>query len=199
MSTKQNQKILRMVELAMLTALIVVLQLIGGFLKVGPVNLSFVLVPIVIGAILLGPSGGAFLGGVFGLVVTVMSATGMDPTGVVLWGINPFLTALICMLKGIMAGLCSGLVYKAMPKKGIFGTALAAVCAPIVNTGLFIAGVALFFNDTLYEWAGGSNMLEFIITGLCGLNFLIEFCINLVLAPAMTTIINVISAKKNKI
>ncbi len=188
-----------MVELAMLTALIVVLQLIGGFLKVGPVNLSFVLVPIVIGAILLGPSGGAFLGGVFGLVVTIMSATGMDPTGVVLWGINPLLTALICMLKGIMAGLCSGLVYKAMPKKGIFGTALAAVCAPIVNTGLFIAGVALFFNDTLYEWAGGSNMLEFIITGLCGLNFLIEFCINLVLAPAMTTIINVISAKKNKI
>ena len=43
-----------MVELAMLVALVVVLQLLGSFVKIGPLPMSFVLVPIVIGACLLG-------------------------------------------------------------------------------------------------------------------------------------------------
>ena len=54
--------------LAMLTALVVVLQVFGSYFTIGAVRLSFVLIPIVVGAIVLGPLGGAFLGFVFGTV-----------------------------------------------------------------------------------------------------------------------------------
>ena len=69
----QKQKTLRMVEMAMLIALVVVLQMLGSFIKIGPLPMSFVLVPIVIGACLLGTASGAVLGGVFGIVNGALS------------------------------------------------------------------------------------------------------------------------------
>lgn len=195
----RNEKILYMVELAMLVALVVVLQVLGGFIKFGPFSLSLVLVPIVIGSILLGAKGGAFLGCVFGTVVIIQCATGVDVGGAILWGINPFLTALICIVKGGMAGLVPGLVYKAINRDGALGvkhgiaSVAAAVCAPIVNTGLFLAGLSLFFNATLVEWAGGMNVALYIVTGLVGINFLIEFLVNAVVSPAIATTVKAVT------
>ena len=47
----------------MLAALVAVLQLLGQFIKFGPVSISLVLIPIVVGAALYGPTAGAVLGG----------------------------------------------------------------------------------------------------------------------------------------
>ena len=74
----RTQKILKMVELAMLVALVIVLQMLGSFIKIGPLPMSFVLVPIVIGACILGSSGGAFLGAVFGVITMIMGIAGID-------------------------------------------------------------------------------------------------------------------------
>ena len=89
-ANKRNQKILDMVEMAMLIALVVVLQLLGSFVKIGPLPMSFVLVPIVIGACLLGAKEGAFLGAVFGVITMVMGITGVDVFSFLLWEANPF-------------------------------------------------------------------------------------------------------------
>ena len=201
MRRNTNQKILQMVELAMLLALVVVLQIFGGFIKFGPFSLSLVLIPVVIGSVLLGAKGGAVLGAAFGLVVVVPCATGVDAGGFILWGVNPFFTALICLVKGIAAGFVPGLMYRAINRKSEFnlkhgiGAVIAAISAPVVNTGLFLIGLSVFFNGTLVEWAGGTNVMVYIITGLVGINFLIELCINLVVSPAISTIIKVINKR----
>ena len=206
MRQNQYQKILRLVEMAMLIALVVVLQVFGGFFKVGPFSLSFVLIPIVIGSIIFDAKGGAFLGAVFGFVVIIQCATGIDVGGNILWSINPLLTSLICLVKGAAAGFCPGIIYKAITKKNnsnaflAVAAVIASVSAPIANTGLFLLGLSTCFNSTLIEWAGGTNVMVYILTGLVGINFIIEFAINLIVSPAISTIINIVTKQifKNK-
>ena len=204
MRKNSNQRILQTVELAMLLALVVVLQMLGGFIKFGPFSLSLVLIPVVIGSVLLGAKGGAILGATFGAVVVIQCATGVDAGGFILWGINPLLTALICMVKGTAAGLVPGLIYKVINRKGEFnlmhgvGAVVAAISAPVVNTGLFLIGLSTCFNATLVEWAGGTDVLVYVITGLVGINFLIELCINIVVSPAISTIIKVVDKRLTK-
>ncbi|MBQ8331795.1 MAG: ECF transporter S component [Clostridia bacterium] len=191
--------ILQMVELAMLLALVIVLQMIGGMIKIGPFSPSLVLIPIVIGSIIIGAKGGAILGAAFGIVVIVQCALGMDAGGFILWGINPFLTALICLTKGICAGLVPGLIYRALTgkepsdKRIFLAAVVSSLSAPIVNTGLFLIGLSVFFTDTLYAWSGGTNVIIYIITGLVGLNFLVEFGINAIVSPAVSTVVKVVT------
>ena len=201
MRQTQNKRILNRAILAMLLALVVVFQVFAGFIKIGPFSPSLVLIPIVIAAILTGPTGGAVIGGAFGIVVIIQCITGVDAGGFILWEINPFLTALICMVKGVCAGLVPGFIYKAMvgkepSDKRIFASSVvAALSAPIINTGLFLIGLSVFFTDTLYAWSGDTNVMLYIITGLVGLNFLIEFGINIIVSPAVSTVVKVATKK----
>ena len=78
MKNSTTKKILKTVQLALLVALVFVLQMLGSFIKIGPLPMSFVLVPIVIGAFLLGWRAGAFLGFVFGAITMVMGIAGID-------------------------------------------------------------------------------------------------------------------------
>ena len=68
----------KLVTLAIFTALIIVLQLTANVAKIGPVSITLSLVPIVVGAALYGTGAGAYLGGVFGLVVLMCCISGMD-------------------------------------------------------------------------------------------------------------------------
>ncbi len=188
----RNKSVLKLTQISILAALIVVIQLMGAAIKLGPFNLSFVLIPIVVGSLLLGARAGGVLGGIFGLVVLIQCAMGLDPSGFVLWGINPFFTILICMVKGIAAGVVPALVAKLFKKQSYLSTTLAALCAPVVNTGLFCIGMLVLFNGTLVEWAGGTNALVFCITGLAGINFIIEFVINAVFSPAILRILDAV-------
>ena len=198
---KQNKRILDMAILAMLLALVVVLQYFGGFIKIGPFAPSLVLIPIVIGAIVVGPMGGATLGAAFGIVVIIQCLTGIDAGGFILWGINPFFTALICLVKGICAGFVPGYVYKLIAGDGssdaraAVGAIVAAIVAPIINTGLFLLGLSTLFTETLYAWSGDTDVMIYIFTGLIGINFLIEFAINIIVSPAISTVVRVITKK----
>lgn len=113
---------------------------------------------------------------------------------------NPFLCALVCIGKGMLSGLCAGLTYRCVAKHakslvGVYLAALlAAIVAPVVNSGVFCLGMLLFFQDTLRFWAAGSELFNYIIFGLTGVNFLIELGVNLVLSPAISTILK--SVKK---
>lgn len=191
MSSVNTEKTRRMAGLSILTALVIVLQFIAEYIVISGVPITLTLVPIVVGSALYGVRGGAWLGGVFGVVVCLMSIVGIDKTGAILWPMNPFATTLICVGKGLLAGLAAAAAYKLVSKKsGIGGVFAAAIVSPIVNTGLFIAGVLVFFRSTLEVWAGGANLVYFIIFGLCGINFLIEMALNLVLSSIIERIIN---------
>lgn len=192
MYTNSNSlgKTKKIVMLAIFTAIVIVLQLLGQFISFGSFSISLVLIPIVVGAAICGPGAGAFLGAVFGIVVTITCITGMDKGGFILFSANPFLTVLTCVLKGTLAGWLSGLVYAHMSKINNFAAVvLAAIVCPVVNTGIFCVALALLFHDILIEWAGGTSIVYYFIFSLVGVNFLLEMVVNVVLSPIAVRII----------
>ena len=192
-----TQKTLRLVQLALLAGLIVVLQWLGNMLTaVMPVQMSFVLIPIVIGGVMFGPGAGAILGAVFGVMTIYGVMTGGGLFGI-LFAENPWLIALICMLKSTAAGAVGGFIAKALQKnnKQFLGVLLAAAAVPVVNTGIFCAGMFLF-QAQLMEFFANPNAAYIIFILLAGTNFLVEFAINLVLAPAMERIVRAVRKAK---
>ena len=189
--TKQN-KTKRLAGIAIFSALIILLQLFATFVKFGTFSITLTLIPIVVGSAAYGMFTGAFLGGVFGIVVLIACIFGWDIGGNILWTAHPLLTALLCFVKGIAAGFLSGAVYNLIAKKNSdIGAVAAAVICPVVNTGIFCLGMILFYNDILTEWAGGTPLLSFIIFGLVGINFLVELGSNIILSPVVSRILKI--------
>ena len=187
---QQSQKI---AILAIFTAITVVLQFLSYFVKIGTFNLSLVLIPIVLAGVLYGPRYGAFLGAAFGIVTVIGCITAFDAGGNILYNASPLLTIAICMVKAIACGTAAGLVGKALYKVNpLFAVFVAAITAPVVNTGIFIVMALLFFKDILYTWAGGNNLLNFVIFGLIGVNFLIELGLNLIFSPSIFRVIKAV-------
>ena len=199
----QKQKTLRMVQLAMLVALVVVLQIISTLLPVlpGGVSITLTLVPVVIGGILLGKRGGFVLGLAFGLIVMINCATGLDKGAVVLWNESALSTAIICLTKGIAAGFVPACLYELVlgkaddvkPARKFVATLCAALSAPIVNTTLYLVGMWVFFNDL--ATSVGVNLIAYALVVFATANFAVEFIINIVLTPAIVRIVDVIKKR----
>ena len=175
-----------LVGLGLLTAIVVVLQAMAISIRFGVFAITLTLVPIIVGAALYGWKAGAWLGFVFGVVVLMTDA------GAFL-AVNVPGTIVTCILKGTLAGLCAGVVYRLISKKNrIAAVVTAGVVSPVVNTGIFLLGCVLFFMDTIKEWAAGAgfeNVGTYMVTAFVGLNFVVELAINLVLSSAIVAII----------
>ena len=191
---KSKTKTENMVMCAILTALVIVLQLMGSFIRLGPFSISLVLVPIVIGAAVCGRWAGGWLGLVFGIIVLFMDSAAF-------MAINPLGTIITVIVKGAAAGLLAGIIYSLLAKKNkmLAVIAAAAIC-PIVNTGIFLIGCKLFFMDAIIGWgqaAGFASAGQYIIYGLVGGNFIIELLINMILSPVIVRLINYRSSRAN--
>lgn len=196
MVKKEKMSTRTMVLGALLTAIVVVLQFAGASIRFGTFSVSLVLIPIVIGAITCGKTIGAWLGFVFGIVV--LASGDAAP----FWAVNTLGTITTVLAKGIACGFVSGLVYEIIFKLAgkSYGSAIAAaIVCPIVNTGVFLIGCVIFFMETVAEWGEGlgfgSNVGQYMIVGLVGVNFLFEMAVNIVFAPAIAHIIKVASRK----
>ena len=200
---KQKQQVLRLVQLALLTAVILVLQFTGVAIRLpipGATNISLVLIPVALGAMLLGPAAGAFLGFVFGLIVYISGGVmHLDFFTGFLFDHNPVITAGICLIKSSLAGFLAGWVYKLLSRKNILlAVFTAAAIVPVVNTGVFCLG-CLVILDTIkgvMSAAGiGGTAVHFIFIGCAGLNFVFELAVNLIFSPALERIIRTVSKK----
>ena len=192
-----NKNIKKMVGVALLMAMVVVMQFISGMIPpIGGFSISLVLIPIVIGASVYGISAGALLGATFGTVVYINCVTGADPGGAMVLQASPLLCFLVVMGKGILGGAAAGWVYNLLSKKNSYlAMFAAAVICPVFNTGTFIACMLLFFNDVLTQWAAGSELVGYILTGLVLANFVPELIINVVFSPASVRIKKIIDRK----
>lgn len=174
----------RLAFIALMTAITAVLQVLSGVIQFGPFSITLALTPIVVGAALYGWKAGAWLGLVFG-AVTLTNA------GLFL-AINAPGAIAVCLLKGALAGAAAGLIYKLLEKKNAYVAVIAAaIVCPLVNTGVFILGCLLFFMEAITAWADGGNAFAFIFVGLIGVNFFLEFGVNLVLSPVVFRIIQI--------
>lgn len=190
MATQNKQRIVKMTELAILTAIVFVLQALGIGLPLPflATPVSLVLIPIVLGATVIGPKSGAWLGFVFGLEVFIMCGVmGMDAFTTILTQEHPFITFMLCITKSTLAGFVSGLVYKALKKfNSWLAIFISAIIAPVVNTSVFILGCLLMYKTLESNFVQeGSTVFYFLIIGCAGLNFIIELLINVVFAPAL--------------
>ena len=126
----KNAKIKRMAAIALLMALVVVMQFISGLIPtVGGFSFSLVLIPIVLGAALYGPSAGAILGGTFSVIVYINCVTGVDASGAMVFQANPVLCFLVVMANGHLAGRAAGAWDKLLSEKNRY---IAMLCAAIV-------------------------------------------------------------------
>ena len=187
-TSESMSKTQKMTLLALLTAIVVVLQLLGSFIRFGGFSVSLVLVPIVLGAAILGVGAGAWLGLVFGVTVLVSG------DAAAFFSINALGTVVTVLGKGVLAGLAAGAVYRLLAEKSkLAATVAAAVVCPVVNTGIFFLGCVTFFLDAISEIAAGQgqNVFAFIIFVYIGGNFLFELLFNVVLAPVILRLVAV--------
>lgn len=171
------------------TAIVIVLQLLGAFIKFGPFSISLTLIPIVVGAALYGPWAGAWLGFVFSMVVLLSGDAGAFLV------VNVFGTIVTVIAKGTLAGWAAGVVFKALNETNMWLAAIcAAVICPVVNTGLFLVGCKLFFMETITGWGqamGFESVGKYMIYGLVGGNFVFELLTNIVLSPVIVRLIRI--------
>ena len=174
---------------AILTALVIVLQVLGSFVHLGMFSISLVLIPIVIGAATCGAGMGAWLGFAFGVAV-LLSGDAASFLAVDVLG-----TIVTVLVKGTACGFAAGLVYKLFEKFNRYAAVVvAAIVCPVVNTGIFLLGCRIFFFETVAEWGAGlgfANATAYMFLGLAGVNFLIEMAVNIVLAPVIVRLIKI--------
>ncbi len=195
MAQKSSVASRRVVQYALLTALAVVLQLTGFAIPGTTIQISLALVPLVIGAILFGPLMGTYLGFVLGLINFIISLTA-NPFMLAMFDAAPVLFIITCFGKTMAAGAVAGLISRALKKKnGFLGTCLASVSVPIVNTGIFVLMMFTFFSGDITAYFGSEtvgNVFSFIVLGMVGINFIVEFLINAVFCPAIDRVLKVV-------
>lgn len=168
----------KLVILALLAGILVLMAFTPlGYLKVGALSITLNMIPVAIGAIALGPTGGAILGMVFGFT-SFAQCFGADPFGTMLAGYSVFGTFVVCVVSRTLAGLLVGVIYKLLSGKVKPDYALYPVMGllgAMFNTLLFMSSLMAFFGRTteLTEMRGGMNLLAFMCA-FVGINAVFE-------------------------
>lgn len=158
----------RMVRMSVLVAIIFLLSFTPlGYLVIGPISATTIQMPVIIGALLMGPSAGAILGGFFGLsaVLKVITMPGADLFASTILAYNPFLYIAIAMVPRILMGWLSGLIgagFKRMKfnKSGIIGFGMTGFVGSMLNT--------VFYLGALWLLASGivANFYQIDVSGV---------------------------------
>ncbi len=202
MKTITNQRTLKMVQLALFTAIILLMAFTPlGYIKTPGLEITLLVVPVTVGAILLGPAGGAILGGIFGLT-SFAQCFGISAFGTILLSINPVGTFIVTVFSRILMGWLTAIIFMALRKgnvtKGI-SHAAASLIGPLLNTLFFMTTLMLFFYHTEYiqgiaNSLGTGNVFTFVLA-FVGVNGLIEAVVCFFLGTAVSKAIDVFSRK----
>ncbi|MDD3338915.1 MAG: ECF transporter S component [Lachnospiraceae bacterium] len=181
-----------LVQLALLVAIILLMAFTPiGYIKTLGLEITLIVVPVTVGAVILGPKGGAILGFVFGLT-SFIQCFGMSPFGSVLLGLNPFGCFMVCVPTRTLMGWLTGLIYKAFKGKKLktLPHFVANLAGPIMNTLFFMTMLILFFfqSDYIQGLAGGLNPFAFVIA-FVGINGLIEAAACFVAGTAISKVL----------
>lgn len=178
MKTRFNTK--QLVLLGLLTAILLVMAYTPfGYLNIGPLAITFNVIPVAIAAIALGPAGGAFAGAVFGMTsfLQCIGVGGTSMMGATLFAINPALAFIQRFVPRLLDGLLLGYIYRGMSKATNIHVAclVTGFCSAFLNTALFMSALVLLFGNTEYlqELIAGRNVLVFICT-FVGINAVCE-------------------------
>jgi len=182
MNRRKRYDVRVLTQLALLVAIEMVMKTIGlGSVPVGPLYMSFLTVPIAVGAIVLGPLAGMVLGGVFGFVSFLDAVKGASVMTSNLLAVSPVHTFVLCFGTRVLMGACVGLVYRVMAKlcrSSVVNCFVTSLCAPLLNTLFFMGYIVLAFYQTEYIQSlvsskGAANPLMFVVL-LVGVQGVVE-------------------------
>lgn len=185
-ATKSSYDLRTLTRLALLVAIELVMKAVGlGSVPVGPLYMSFLTLPIAVGAITMGPAAGALLGGVFGAVSFYDAVTGGSAMTGALFQVSPLNTFMLCVGTRVLMGLCVGLIFSALgrvDKSGTWSYIVSALCAPGLNTLFFMGYIVLAFYNCSYvqnlvATKGAANPFMFVVL-LVGVQGVAEFFIS---------------------
>ncbi len=192
-----SQKTRKLVILALFTAIIVLFSFTPlGYIPLGFMRATTIHIPVIIGAILMGPAAGAFLGGVFGLTSFINNTFNPIITSFVFTPVyslgdyqGNFWSLVICFVPRILVGLLAGLAFRWFEKHRVNRTVsytISGLLGSFVNTFLVMGGIYVFFGDS-YAAAKdvASDAIFGVIMGVVGVNGTIEAVIAAVLTTAL--------------
>lgn len=181
-TAKKKTDLKQMTLLALFIAIELAMKLMGlGSVPVGPLNMSFLTVPVAVGAILLGPVAGLIMGAVFGLSSLYDAVSGGSVMTGIFFQASPVHTVILCVGTRMLMGLCAGLIFRAIrrvDKTRTIGYFAASLAAPLLNTLFFMGYIVAVFYRTEYiqglvEKLGAANPLMFVVL-LVGVQGLVE-------------------------
>ena len=195
----KNAKTQNLTRLAILSALIFLLCNLP--IKLGIIEITLGMIPVAIGAITMGTTGGMVLGAVFG-TASLMQCFGVfipSPFGQTVLSINPFFTVLLCYIPRVLMGLLVALIFKAFKNKNAFAYGTSALMAAVLNTVLFVPLAMLFFWNTDYfkslcDFFGTDNFFLFA-AAFAGINAVVEAIVCCVLGGAGAKAVAVINKR----
>lgn len=182
-----------LVEMALLVAVILIMAFTPiGYIKTAGLEITLIVVPVAVGAVTLGATAGAILGGIFGLT-SFVRCFGLNAFGTVLLGINPFLTFLVCVPTRFLMGWFTGIIYQSLRKTKIpyqASVTIANLCCPFLNTAFFMGMLVLGFYQTEYIQSfvtslGVHSPLLFI-AAFVGINGIVEAIICFMIGTAIS-------------
>lgn len=199
-----HRKIVNMTITALLTAIIVVMAFTPiGFLRIGPLELTLIMIPVIIGAVTQGPAVGAFLGAVFGIVSFIQCFTG-SALGAILASESIPKTLIVCFIPRLLAGFLCGLIYKVCAKhdkKQSWSLLVAGISGSLMNTLLFLGFLALLFMNMTFTpeqaatLGGLDTVLNTVIAIAAGINAPIELIVCAILGTAIGKAVQVATKK----
>ncbi len=198
---QRRKKTLSLVQLAIFIAVIFIMAFTPlGYLKIGVVSITFLTLPVSIGAIIGGVSYGAILGAVFGLT-SFIQCFGLDAFGTMLLGINPAYTFIMCMVPRIAMGICVSLIFGALnkTKKQLIPHSVSNLAGAVLNTVFFIGFLVLFFgtNSQVMEVLGADSIIA-VIGILLTFNAAIEAAVCLIAGTAISQTLHYYLKKKSR-
>lgn len=172
-SAYSRSRTLYLVQLAILAAILLFLELTGiGFIKTLGLEFTIMTVPVIIGAIILGPGAGAVLGGIFGLTSFWQAVSGKSPFGVLLLNLNPLGAIMTTIPTRILMGLLCGLIFRALKKRMEnvnLPYLIASLSGALLNTVFFMSVLILFYYQSqllqdISQTLGTKSALTFIFS-----------------------------------
>ena len=188
----------QMVRLAILISIILLMSYTPlGYLKIGTIEITFIMIPVVVGAVVMGPKAGAFLGGVFGFT-SFLQCFGFSAFGTILFGINPVFTFILCMVPRVLMGWLSGLIFKklhSVDKTNVVSYVAACISGALLNTLLFVGFLLVLFGGSEYIQSFASNAWG-IVVAIVGINGLIEAGVCAVVGASISKALALIVERK---
>ncbi len=183
----------QLVLLGLLTAILLLMAYTPlGYLNIGPLAITFNVIPVALAAVALGPVGGAIVGAVFGLTsfLQCIGVGGTSAMGAVLFGINPFLAFIQRFIPRVLDGLLLGYIFRWVQKisNSYVSCFVTGFCSAFLNTLFFMTALILLYGNTDYVQGlmGGKNVIAFVCT-FVGVNAVFEMLSSTILTGAVGT------------